>query len=152
MGAIPILDVYFTIMSVTVWLLQNTPGICVVILWQYIWLFRTFSVFVWLLHNILNICTVILRHSIPRNISIRNGAHERKGATSRVMVASRPKISFWPDGTTSPPNYGCLPMYALRLKYKEVCSNWLLLEKTFELMHFQFPLRKEMDPFSEACC
>jgi hypothetical protein len=28
--------------------------------------------------------------------------------TSKVMVASRPKISFWPDDSTSPWNYGWL--------------------------------------------
>jgi hypothetical protein len=31
-----------------------------------------------------------------------------EGTTSRVMVASRPKLSFWPDGSTSPGNYGWL--------------------------------------------
>jgi hypothetical protein len=25
-----------------------------------------------------------------------------------VIVASRPKVSFWPDGSTSPRNYGWL--------------------------------------------
>jgi hypothetical protein len=25
-----------------------------------------------------------------------------------VMVANRPKVSFWPDGSTSPENYGWL--------------------------------------------
>jgi hypothetical protein len=35
-----------------------------------------------------------------------NGANVRKGTTSRVMVTSRPKISFWPDGSTSPRYYG----------------------------------------------
>jgi hypothetical protein len=30
----------------------------------------------------------------------------RKGTTSRVMVASRPKARFWPDVSTSPGNYG----------------------------------------------
>jgi hypothetical protein len=29
-----------------------------------------------------------------------------KGTTSRVMVASVPKLSFWPDGSTSSGNYG----------------------------------------------
>jgi hypothetical protein len=32
-------------------------------------------------------------------------AHSRKGTASREMVVSRPKISFWPDGRTSPGNY-----------------------------------------------
>jgi hypothetical protein len=30
----------------------------------------------------------------------------QKGTTSRVMVASKPKVSFWPDGSTNPGNYG----------------------------------------------
>jgi hypothetical protein len=29
-----------------------------------------------------------------------------KGNTWRVMEASRPKVRFWPDGNTSPGNYG----------------------------------------------
>jgi hypothetical protein len=35
-----------------------------------------------------------------------NGAYVRQGFTSKVVVASRPKVSFWPDGSTSPGNYG----------------------------------------------
>jgi hypothetical protein len=38
----------------------------------------------------------------------RNGAYTWKGTTSRVMVVSRSKVSFWPDGSTSPGNYGWL--------------------------------------------
>jgi hypothetical protein len=38
--------------------------------------------------------------------SAGNCAYARKGTTSRVMVANRPKVSFWPDGSTSPRNYG----------------------------------------------
>jgi hypothetical protein len=34
--------------------------------------------------------------------------HKAEGTTSRVMVASRPKVSFWPDGSTSLVNYGWL--------------------------------------------
>jgi hypothetical protein len=37
-----------------------------------------------------------------------NGKYTRKGTTSRVMVVSRPKVNFWPDGCTSFENYGCL--------------------------------------------
>jgi hypothetical protein len=36
--------------------------------------------------------------------SAGNGAYVRKGSISRVMVASRSKVSFWPDGSTSPGN------------------------------------------------
>jgi hypothetical protein len=32
--------------------------------------------------------------------------HKRGKTTLRVMVASRPKVIFWPDGSTSPGNYG----------------------------------------------
>jgi hypothetical protein len=37
-----------------------------------------------------------------------NGAYRRKGTISRVMVASRPKVSFWPDGSTSTRNFFAL--------------------------------------------
>jgi hypothetical protein len=30
----------------------------------------------------------------------------QKGTTSRVMVATMPKVSFWPDRSTSLRNYG----------------------------------------------
>jgi hypothetical protein len=38
--------------------------------------------------------------------SSEKGASTWKGTTLRVMMASRPKISSWPDGSTSPGNYG----------------------------------------------
>jgi hypothetical protein len=38
--------------------------------------------------------------------SAGNGAYERKRTASSVMVASRPKVSFLPDGGISPGNYG----------------------------------------------
>jgi hypothetical protein len=50
--------------------------------------------------------------------SAGNGSYAQRGTTWRVMVASRPKVSFWPDGapvpeimdhplySTSPGNYG----------------------------------------------
>jgi hypothetical protein len=37
---------------------------------------------------------------------IGNGAYARMGNTSRVLVASRPKVSSWPDSSTSPGNCG----------------------------------------------
>jgi hypothetical protein len=40
--------------------------------------------------------------------STGNGAYERKWTISSVMVVSRLKVSFWPDGSTSPGNYGWL--------------------------------------------
>jgi hypothetical protein len=56
--------------------------------------------------------------------SAGNGAYVRKGTILRVMVAGRPKVSFWPDGSTSPGNYGSL-----------------IFSNTFQLnfcMHFSF--------------
>jgi hypothetical protein len=40
-----------------------------------------------------------------------NGTYAWKETTSRVMMASRPKVSFWPDGNTSPGNYRWLFVY-----------------------------------------
>jgi hypothetical protein len=38
--------------------------------------------------------------------SAGNNAYARNGNTSRVMVASRPKVRFWPEESASPGNYG----------------------------------------------
>jgi hypothetical protein len=35
-------------------------------------------------------------------------AEARKETTSRLMVASKPEVSFWPDDRTSPGNDGLL--------------------------------------------
>jgi hypothetical protein len=45
--------------------------------------------------------------------SAGNGVYTRKGTTSRVMVASRHKVCFLLDGSTSPRNYGyeCVCVY-----------------------------------------
>jgi hypothetical protein len=51
--------------------------------------------------------------------SAENGAYARKGTASRVMVTSRPKVSFCPDSSTSSENYGWL----FTLFYKVVKSN-----------------------------
>jgi hypothetical protein len=40
--------------------------------------------------------------------SAGNGACEYTRTTSRVMVASSPKVRFWPDTSTRPENYGYL--------------------------------------------
>jgi hypothetical protein len=37
---------------------------------------------------------------------VENSAYALKGTTLKVKVASRPKVNFWPDGSTSPGNYG----------------------------------------------
>jgi hypothetical protein len=41
-------------------------------------------------------------------IVLGNETYAQKGTTSRVVVASRSKVSFWPDSSTSPGIYGCL--------------------------------------------
>jgi hypothetical protein len=38
--------------------------------------------------------------------SAGNGTYVQKGTTTRVIVTNMPKVSFWPDGSTSPWNYG----------------------------------------------
>jgi hypothetical protein len=38
--------------------------------------------------------------------SAGNGAYACMGPTSRVTVATTPKVSFYPDGITSPENEG----------------------------------------------
>jgi hypothetical protein len=42
---------------------------------------------------------------ISNGRSTEKGAQARKGTTSMVIVASRPKDSFWPGCSTSPGNY-----------------------------------------------
>jgi hypothetical protein len=41
-------------------------------------------------------------------ICVHSCAHLQNGTTSRVMVASRPKVSFRQDGSISPGNYGSM--------------------------------------------
>jgi hypothetical protein len=43
-----------------------------------------------------------------KKLSEALGAYTCKWTTSSVMVTSGPKVSFWPDGSTSPGNYGWL--------------------------------------------
>jgi hypothetical protein len=40
--------------------------------------------------------------------AFKKGRSTGKEPTSKVIVASRPEVSFWPDGSTSPGNYGWL--------------------------------------------
>jgi hypothetical protein len=42
--------------------------------------------------------------------SAGDGAYVRKGTTWRVMVASRPEVCSWSDGSTTPRNYGYQPI------------------------------------------
>jgi hypothetical protein len=46
------------------------------------------------------------KNAFKNNRSAGNGAYARKVTTSRAMLASRPKVNFLPDGSTSPRNYG----------------------------------------------
>jgi hypothetical protein len=38
--------------------------------------------------------------------SAGNSAYVLKGTTTKSIVASRPKVNFWPDGSMNPGNYG----------------------------------------------
>jgi hypothetical protein len=48
------------------------------------------------------------RKHLDNGTKARKGANARKGTTSRVMMVSRPKVSFLLNGNTSPHNYGWL--------------------------------------------
>jgi hypothetical protein len=37
---------------------------------------------------------------------LESGRSAGKNAYTRMMVVSRPKVGFWPDGNTSPGSYG----------------------------------------------
>jgi hypothetical protein len=65
--------------------------------------------------------------------STGDGAHAWKGTTSSVVVASWSKVSFWPNGSTSPGNYGW--MKNLSLKLCHIFSNTLYIHIS-RLMHF----------------
>jgi hypothetical protein len=65
--------------------------------------------------------------------STGNGAYARKGVTLRVMVASRPKVTFSPDYSTSPRLNGILSFYNSRTAGEHpLCVQW---RKVF-LRHF----------------
>jgi hypothetical protein len=55
------------------------------------------------------------RMHFKNGTSAGNGAYARNGATLRVLVASKPKVSFWPESSTSPGNY----------EYKKTNSWWV---------------------------
>jgi hypothetical protein len=44
------------------------------------------------------------------------------GGGGEVMVASRPRVSFWPDGSTSPGNYGS-ECYFTALDFSLTCHS-----------------------------
>jgi hypothetical protein len=45
-------------------------------------------------------------HALKKVRNGGKGAYTWKETTSRLMMGKRPKVSFWPDGSTSPINYG----------------------------------------------
>jgi hypothetical protein len=47
-----------------------------------------------------------LQDALKKGRSTGNGSYMQKWNTWRVMEANRPKVRFWPDGSTSPGNYG----------------------------------------------
>jgi hypothetical protein len=59
--------------------------------------------------------------------SAGNGTYERKGTTSRAIVANRPQVNFWPDGSTSPGNYGLLFVVIARKKHVQVFLPYSIL-------------------------
>jgi hypothetical protein len=61
------------------------------------------------------------RRHFKHGRSAENGAYARKRTNSRVMVASRTKVSFWSDASTSPGNYGWLHIYIYIYIYICVC-------------------------------
>jgi hypothetical protein len=46
----------------------------------------------------------------------------------RVMVASRPNVNFWPDGSTSPGNYGWI-IVCLSSKFLVYDLNYLKCDR-----------------------
>jgi hypothetical protein len=46
-----------------------------------------------------------LQDAFKNGLSAGSSAYMWKGAPLRVLVAIRPKVSFWPDGSISPRNY-----------------------------------------------
>jgi hypothetical protein len=49
-----------------------------------------------------------LQDAFKNSRSAGNCAYAWKGITSTVIMVSVPKVSVWPNGSTSPGNYGCL--------------------------------------------
>jgi hypothetical protein len=63
------------------------------------------------------------RMHLTNGRSARNYAYAWKGITSRVIVASRPKINFLPDGSTSPGFYGYTHRISWHLRPSERCTS-----------------------------
>jgi hypothetical protein len=61
--------------------------------------------------------------------------------TLRVMVASRPKVSFWPDGNTSPWNYEWIFVFLkLRQHVPLKCFNVYQTVRALKLCNYSFKL------------
>jgi hypothetical protein len=52
--------------------------------------------------------------------NVGNGEYGRKRTTSRVMMTSKPKVSFCPAGSTSPGNYGRLFVHVSKYHYSRL--------------------------------
>jgi hypothetical protein len=57
--------------------------------------------------------------------------HDFQKTISKVMVAIRPKVGFWPDGSTSPGNYGWLFLSNVRTFMDRVRAKRLLLQQSW---------------------
>jgi hypothetical protein len=56
------------------------------------------------------------RIDLKNGRSAENSAYARKRTTSKLMVATVPKVNFRPDGSTSPVNYGYTFMVLINIK------------------------------------
>jgi hypothetical protein len=63
-------------------------------------------------------------------------AYVWKGITSRVMLTSRPKVRFWPDGSTSPWNYEWLFAYSETGYWNEEFK-WCLVVDICQCLQFE---------------
>jgi hypothetical protein len=74
--------------------------------WRYSWKAAILTQLRWSWQNCKRCWTLsqnmTSRIPLKNGRSTGNGAYTQDGSTQRLMVACRPKISFWPDGSTSP--------------------------------------------------
>jgi hypothetical protein len=58
----------------------------------------------------------------------RNSAYSHKGTILKMIVTSSPKVSFWPDDSTSSENYRWLFVFILHYtSCCHFCPSWVLL-------------------------
>jgi hypothetical protein len=60
--------------------------------------------------------------------AFKNGRSARNSTCVRMMVASRPNVNFWSDGSTSPWNYGWLFVKYVIFLYN-FCAKFLCCDK-----------------------